>query len=57
MRGTPLGTTFAVDYAEIRLPLSSGDMAYLDLPSATRLDRAHRVPVTLTSETRDDRGQ
>ena len=32
-------------------------MAYLDLPSATRLDRAHRVPVTLTSETRDDRRQ
>ena len=52
--GTPLGTTFAVDYAEIRLPLSSSDMAFLDLPSATRLDRAHRVPVKLTSETRDD---
>lgn len=55
--GTPLGTTFAVDYAEIRLPLSSSDMAFLDLPSATRLDRAHRVPVTLTSETRDDSRQ
>ena len=52
--GTPLGTTFAVDYAEIRLPLSSSDMAFLDLPSATRLDRAHRVPVKLTSEIRDD---
>lgn len=55
--GTPLGVTFAVDYAEIRLPLSSGDMAFLDLPSATRLDRAHRVPVKLTSETRDDSRQ
>ena len=55
--GTPLGTTFAIDYAEIRLPLSSGDMEFLDLPSATRLDRAHRVPVTLTSETRDDSRQ
>ena len=51
--GTPLGVTFAVDYAEIRLPLSSNDMSYLDLPSATRLDRAHRVPVTLTSDTTD----
>lgn len=49
--GTPLGVTFAVDYAEIRLPLSANDMAYLDLPSATRLDRAHRVPVTLTATT------
>ena len=55
--GTPLGTTFAIDYAEIRLPLSSSDMAFLELPSATRLDRAHRVPVTLTSETRDDSRQ
>lgn len=50
--GTPLGVTFAVDYAEIRLPLSSSDLAYLDLPSATRLDRAHRVPVTLVSDAR-----
>ena len=50
--GTPLGVTFAVDYAEIRLPLSSSDLAFLDLPSATRLDRAHRVPVTLVSDAR-----
>jgi RND family efflux transporter MFP subunit len=48
--GTPLGVTFAVDIAEIRLPLSGTDLAYLNLPSATRLDRAHRVPVTLTAE-------
>ena len=50
--GTPLGVTFAIDTAEIRLPLSSGDIAYLDLPSATRLDRANRIPVTLTAENR-----
>ena len=49
--GTPLGVTFAIDYAEIRLPLSSADLAYLDLPSATRLDRAHRVPVELSATT------
>jgi len=49
--GTPLGVTFAIDTAEIRLPLSASDLAYLDLPSATRLDQAHRVPVTLTAET------
>jgi RND family efflux transporter MFP subunit len=49
--GTPLGVTFSIDTAEIRLPLSSTDLAYLDLPSATRLDRAHRIPVTLTADT------
>jgi len=48
--GTPLGVTFAIDTAEIRLPLSNSDLAYLDLPSATRLDKAHRVPVKLTTE-------
>lgn len=54
--GTPLGVTFAVDTAEIRLPLSSSDLTYLELPSATRLDRAHRVPVTLTTEATDTGG-
>jgi len=49
--GTPLGTTFAIDIAEIRLPLSATELAFLDLPSATRLDRAHQVPVTLTADT------
>jgi len=48
--GTPLGVTFAVDKAEIRLPLSNNDLAFLDLPSATRLDQARRVPVKLTAD-------
>jgi RND family efflux transporter MFP subunit len=48
--GTTLGVTFSIDKAEIRLPLSNYDLEYLDLPSATRLDRAHRVPVTLTAD-------
>lgn len=48
--GTPLGVTFAIDTAEIRLPLSGSDLAYLDLPSATRLDNAHLVPVTLKAD-------
>jgi RND family efflux transporter MFP subunit len=51
--GTPLGVTFAIDTAEIRLPLSNSDLEYLDLPSATRLDQAHRVPVVLTGESTD----
>lgn len=33
--GTRLGVSFAIDTAEIRLPLSKDDIAYLDLPSAT----------------------
>jgi len=48
--GTPLGVTFAIDTAEIRLPLSSNDLKFLDLPSATRLEESQRVPVTLTAE-------
>ncbi len=48
--GTKLGVTFAIDRAEIRLPLSNRDLAFLDLPSATRLDKAHRVPVKLTTD-------
>ena len=48
--GTPLGVTFAIDTAEIRLPLSSNDLEFLELPSATRLDTAHRVPVTLRAD-------
>jgi RND family efflux transporter MFP subunit len=55
--GTPLGVTFSVDRAEIRLPLSGGDLAFLELPSATRLDKAHRVPVTLTAESGGLRGR
>ena len=30
--GTPLGTVFAIDYAEVRLPIPSRDMKYLQLP-------------------------
>ncbi len=33
--GTQLGVTFSVDTAEIRLPLSSTDVAFLDLPRST----------------------
>lgn len=51
--GTPLGVTFAVDYAEIRLPLSANDLRFLDLPSATRLDSAHRIPVRLVSSSKE----
>jgi RND family efflux transporter MFP subunit len=32
--GTPLGVTFAVDVAEVRLPLTDQDLAFVDLPAA-----------------------
>jgi RND family efflux transporter MFP subunit len=33
--GTRLGVTFATDYAEIRLPLTDQDLAFVDLPGAS----------------------
>ncbi len=35
--GTRLGVSFAIKTAEVRLPLSSSDLAYLNLPSATEV--------------------
>ena len=32
--GTRLGVTFATDYAEVRLPLTDTDLAFIDLPEA-----------------------
>jgi RND family efflux transporter MFP subunit len=49
--GTPLGVTFAVDSAEIRLPLSATDVSFLDLPSATDPKDKPFPRVRLRSET------
>ena len=35
--GTRLGVVFATDYAEIRLPLTDLDLAYIDLPDAAAI--------------------
>ena len=35
--GTRLGVVFATDYAEVRLPLTDLDLAFVDLPSATEI--------------------
>ena len=50
--GTPLGVTFAVDTAEIRLPLTNNDLHYLDLPSETEVKNRDKSfpPVTLSAE-------
>ena len=47
--GTPLGITFDIDTAEIRLPLSASDVTYLDLPSATDPADKPRLQVKLTT--------
>jgi RND family efflux transporter MFP subunit len=48
--GTRLGVSFAIDTAEIRLPLSAADLAYLDLPSATEAANADFPAAMLHSE-------
>jgi RND family efflux transporter MFP subunit len=48
--GTRLGVTFAVDRAEIRLPLSATDASFLDLPSATDPGDSPRPRVQLVSD-------
>ena len=45
--GTQLGVTFSVDTAEIRLPLSSTDVAFLDLPRAMDLRPENYPAVSL----------
>lgn len=47
--GTRLGVSFAIETAEIRLPLSKDDIAYLDLPSATEVKDQPFPPVLLKS--------
>ncbi len=44
--GDRLAAVFAVDYAEVRLPLTQADLQFLDLP---RTSDATPVPVTLTA--------
>lgn len=38
--GTRLGVVFATDYAEIRLPLTDMDLAYVNLPGAVEIARS-----------------
>jgi RND family efflux transporter MFP subunit len=35
--GTRLGVVFATDFAEVRLPLTDSDLAFVDLPDATEI--------------------
>ena len=50
--GTRLGVLFATDYAEVRLPLTDSDLAFVDLPDATAITEsggANGPKVTLTA--------
>ena len=52
--GAPLGHVFAIDYAEVRLPISSREQAFLDLPerqSDIPVDVELRDGINATSET------
>ena len=50
--GTRLGVLFATDFAEVRLPLTDRDLAFVDLPDATAITEsggANGPKVTLTA--------
>jgi multidrug efflux system membrane fusion protein len=50
--GTPLATVYAVDFAEVRLPLPDDELAFVDLPLGYRGDNktAHGPEVILRAE-------
>ena len=48
--GTQLGVSFAVDTAEIRLPLAAADLAFLDLPRSTDADIEDYPEVSLSAD-------
>jgi len=50
--GTRLGVTFAIDTAEVRLPLTHDDLNYLDLPSETEVRSNDKPfpPVVLSAQ-------
>ena len=48
--GTQLGVSFAVDTAEIRLPLAAADLAFLDLPPSTDTELEDYPEVSLAAE-------
>jgi len=55
--GTPLAVVFAVDVAEVRLPLSQQDLAFLDLPAPSPSAESDPVPVTLTGQVGGRQGE
>jgi RND family efflux transporter MFP subunit len=52
--GTQLGVSFAVDSAEIRLPLAAADLTFLDLPPATDTRIEDYPAVSLSADFGDE---
>jgi len=44
-RGTPIATIYAIDYAEIRLPVSDSELGFLDLPLRYREGDGAGAPI------------
>lgn len=57
--GTRLGVTFAIDTAEVRLPLTNTDLKYLELPTGTQAKNQEKPypPVTLSAQRAGDTDQ
>ena len=55
--GTQLGVTFATDLAEIRLPLTDQDLAFIDLPGPASSSMGNGPHVTLTATQKGRRVQ
>jgi RND family efflux transporter MFP subunit len=51
--GTRLGVTFAIDSAEIRLPLTATDLNYLDLPNGTKASSPDKPYPSVTLSTQN----
>ena len=56
-RGQSIGTIYATDYVEVRLPLAADQLIYLGLPLSTRgeIPQALRPPVTVAADFGDAR--
>ena len=56
-RGQSIGTIYATDYVEVRLPISADQLSYLGLPISTRgeIPEALRPPVTVVADFGDTR--
>jgi len=54
--GTRLGVTFAIDTAEVRLPLTHDDLNYLDLPSETEVRNDDKPFPAVTLSARNGNG-
>jgi RND family efflux transporter MFP subunit len=56
-RGQAIGTVYATDFVEVRLPISADQLAYLGLPISTRgqIDAPLRPPVTVAADFGDTR--